>query len=82
MKREMGKLVMKNGLLHRVSTSHVGEKTHQLVLPAEFKPVVLKSMHDDLGHLGVERTTDMLRSRFFWPKMAADVDQYVKNCGK
>lgn len=73
---------MGNGLLHRVTTSHTGEKTHQLVLPAEFKAVVLKSMHDDFDHLGTERTIDMLRSRFFWPKLAVDVNQYVRNCGE
>ncbi|KAK7884084.1 hypothetical protein WMY93_027207 [Mugilogobius chulae] len=82
MKRDIGKLVMKDGLLHRVSTSNTGKQTNQLVLPAEFRTVVLKSLHDDLGHLGVERTTDMLRSRFFWPKMATDVEQYIKNCGE
>lgn len=49
MKREMGKLVMRNGLLHRVSTSHTGEKTDQLVLPAEFRAVLLKPIHDDLS---------------------------------
>lgn len=82
MKREMGKLVMTDGLLHRVSTCHTGKKTQQLVLPAKFKAVVLKTMHDDLGHLGVDRVTDMIRSRFFWPKMSVDVEQYVKNCGE
>lgn len=82
MKREMGKLVMTHGLLHRVSTGRTGEKTHQLVLPAKFKAVVLKSMHNDLGHLGVERVTDMIKSRFFWPKMSTDVEQYVRNCGE
>lgn len=56
---------MRNGLHQRVSTNHTGEKTHQLVLTAEFRTVVLKSMHDDLGNLGVERTTDMLKSSFF-----------------
>ncbi|KAJ0069391.1 hypothetical protein NL108_004222 [Boleophthalmus pectinirostris] len=82
MKRDIRKLAMKDGLLHRVSTSHTGKQTNQLVLPAEFRTAVLKSLHDDLGHLGVERTTDMLRSRFFWPKMATDVEQYIKNCGE
>lgn len=81
MKREKEMFVMRNGLLHRVSKSHTGDKTEQLVLPPEFRAAVLKSMHDDLGHLGAERTTDMIRSRFFWPKMAVSVDQYVKNCG-
>lgn len=82
MKREMGKLVMTHGLLHRVCTSHTGEKTHQLVLPAKFKAVVLKSIHDDLGHLGIERVTDMIRIRFLWPKMSTDVEQYMRNCGE
>lgn len=31
--------------------------------------MVLKATHDDLGHLGIERTPDLLRSRFFWGKM-------------
>ena len=44
--------------------------------------MVLRSMHDDLGHLGVERTIDQLRSRFFWPKMSLEVEQYIKNCGE
>ncbi len=38
-------------------------------------------MHDDLGHLGIERVTDLLRSRFYWPKMMFDVQEYIKNCG-
>lgn len=82
MKREVGKLVMTDGLLHRLSTCHTGKKTQQLVLPAKFKAVALKTMHDDLGHLGVERVLDMIRSRFFWPKMSMDVEQYVRNCGE
>lgn len=82
MKREKGKLIMIHGLLHRVSTSRTGENIYQLVLPNKFKATVLKSMHDDLGHLGVDRVVDMIRPRFFWPKMSADVEEYVKNCGE
>ncbi|XP_058494566.1 uncharacterized protein LOC131465683 [Solea solea] len=80
--KEMGKLMMKNGLLHRLSKRSSGEELAQLVLPSGFKELVLKATHDDLGHLGIERTTDLLRSRFFWPKLACDVEQYIKNCGE
>lgn len=52
------------------------------MLPAKFKAVVLKSMHNGLDHLGVERVTDMIRCRFFWPKMLSDVEEYVRNCGE
>lgn len=43
---------------------------------------MLRSLHDEMGHLGVERTTDLVRSRFFWPKMAHEVEQYIKNYGQ
>ena len=82
LKRERERLVMKDGLLHRTSQKPSGEKVTQLVLPAEFRGVVLCSLHDDMGHLGVERTTDLLRKRFYWPKMAMDAENYVKNCGE
>lgn len=82
MKREMARLVLKDGLLHRSSKNPSGQSTYQMVLPAEFREEVLRSLHDDMGHLGVERTTDLVRSRFFWPKMAQTVEQYIKNCGQ
>ncbi|XP_053274167.1 uncharacterized protein LOC128436464 [Pleuronectes platessa] len=81
LKKEMGKLMMKDGLLHRLSKRPSGKEQTQLVLPSGFRELVLKATHDDLGHLGIERTTDLLRSRFFWPKLACDVEQYIKNCG-
>lgn len=59
-----------------------GDEIFQLVLPRQFREVVLRSLHDDLGHLGVEKTFELTRSRFFWPKMAGEIEQYVKNCGQ
>lgn len=82
MKRQMGKFVMEGDLLHRLSRSQSGEQSRQLVLPSEFRPVVLRSLQDNLGHLGAERTTDMIRNRFSWPKIAASVKEYVRNCGE
>ena len=82
MKRERDRLVLKDGLLHRRSKKPSGEQVTQLVLPAEFRGAVLRSLHDDMGHLGVDRTTDLLRGRFYWPKMAWEAEKYVKNCGE
>ncbi|XP_076830977.1 uncharacterized protein LOC143476602 [Brachyhypopomus gauderio] len=81
-KRERDRLVLKDGLLQRTSKRPSGDLVTQLVLPAEFRGAVLKSLHDDMGHLGVERTIDLLRSRFYWPKMTADAEHYVKDCGE
>lgn len=82
MKREMARLILKDGLLHRCSKNLAGAETYQMVLPAEFREAVIRSLHDDMGHLGVERTTELVRNRFFWPKMAQEVEKYIKNCGQ
>lgn len=52
----------------------------QFVLPTALRPVVLQNLHDDMGHLGIERTLDLVRYRFYWPKMAVDVEKKVKSC--
>lgn len=77
--REWRRLESRNGVLYRLRQEH-GEKTHQLVLPIELRATVLKSLHDDLGHLGIERTLDLVRSRFYWPRMSSDVEQKIKTC--
>lgn len=82
LKREAGKLAMQDGLLYRYSKGSSGETVSQMVLPREFREIVMRAMHDDLGHLGQERTVDLLRSRFFWPRMFLDVAEYIKNCGE
>uniref|UniRef100_A0A672FVG2 Gypsy retrotransposon integrase-like protein 1 n=1 Tax=Salarias fasciatus TaxID=181472 RepID=A0A672FVG2_SALFA len=82
LKRETGKMSLKDGLLYRYSKRSSGEEVSQLVLPREFREMVMQAMHDDLGHLGQERTLDLLRDRFFWPKMSFDVEEYIRNCGE
>lgn len=56
--------------------------SYQLVLPEELRPAVLTSLHDDMGHMGVERTLDLVRSPFFWPRMASDVEKKIKTCNR
>lgn len=41
---------------------------------------VLTSLHDGMGHMGMDHTIDLVRSRFYWPKMAFDVEQKIKIC--
>lgn len=51
--REWHKLDIDNHvILRRRTTSHV-----QLVLPKQFIPVVLKELHVEMGHLGVQHAT-------------------------
>ena len=67
------------GVLHCRAILH-GEEVQQLVLPHCFKNKVLKSIHDDSGHQGLERTLELVQSWVFWPNMFKDVDTYLLNC--
>lgn len=51
--RELNRLELQEGILYR--RRHDGDSVlFQLVLSEELRSVVLKSLHDDMGHLGIE----------------------------
>lgn len=79
--RELPRLELRSNVLYR--RRQVGPQVSlQLVLPAELRGMVLTSLHDHMGHMGADRTLDLVRTRFFWPKMALDVENKVKTCGR
>lgn len=78
--REWDKLFLQEDILYRKTQSSTGEDRKQLLLPACKKKEVLRGLHNDLGHLGRDRTTELVRSRFFWPHLADDVKNWVKCC--
>ena len=53
-----------------------------MVLPLHFRSIILKQLHDDLGHQGRDRTLSLVRSRFYWPGLENDVEEKIKNCGR
>uniref|UniRef100_A0A3Q1EKL9 Gypsy retrotransposon integrase-like protein 1 n=1 Tax=Acanthochromis polyacanthus TaxID=80966 RepID=A0A3Q1EKL9_9TELE len=79
--RELNRLELQENILYR-RRNEGGKISFQLVLPEELRSMVFKSLHSDMGHLGIERTLDLVRSRFFWPRMAADIELRIKSCDR
>ncbi|KAG1940743.1 interleukin-1 receptor accessory protein-like 1-A [Pimephales promelas] len=79
--KEASKLFIQNNLLYRKVEKN-GTEVKQLVLPREYVPMVLRSLHDESGHLGMDKTIEFIRNRFYWPKMGVEVEKYIKNCGR
>lgn len=77
--RELNRFQLIDGILYRTRMEE-GHPHHQLVLPEELRDVVLTSLHNDMGHMGRERTVDLVRARFYWPKMVSDIEKKIKNC--
>lgn len=42
----------------------------------------MKSLHDEMGHQGKDRTLSLVSSRFYWPGMATHVDKLVTHCDR
>ena len=75
---------MRNEILYHKNNTKEYEcpyqNTMQLVLPTALRLQGLKGHHDDLGHLGIEETLDLLRVQFFWPGMTEDVTRHIQHC--
>nr|GAT46241.1 DNA/RNA polymerase [Mycena chlorophos] len=41
---------------------------------------ILEQAHDHLGHKGVRAMWELLRNRFFWPRMHNDIAHHVASC--
>ena len=75
--REWSRLSLVDGVLYRNTTLN-NVQTRQLVLPLHFRSIILKQLHDDLGHQGRDRTLSLVRSRFYWPGLENDVEEKIK----
>lgn len=78
--KQWGFIKEKEGLLYRVvQNPHLGE-VWQLLVPGCLKDQVLESLHNGMGHQGIERTLNLLKEKCFWAGMYEDVESWVKNC--
>ena len=73
------RLILKQGVLHRLYIFNEIEY-HQLVLPQRFHRKILVSLHDHMGHQGMDRTIDLLKERVYWPSMVKDAQNWVTGC--
>ena len=73
------RLTEQDGVLYRrVFHRDGGEEALQVVLPSILRQAVLTQAHEQHGHQGIERTTDLLCLRY-WPGMFAEV---ARRCAK
>ena len=53
---------------------------NQFVLPKTFCRRATLALHDDYGHLGMEKTLGLLQEWLFWPKMMEDIRNHIRTC--
>ena len=49
----------------------------QVVLPLKFRPLVYSELHVKMGHLGVDRSMQLIKDMFYWPAMGSDISHFI-----
>eukprot|EP00731_Ephydatia_muelleri_P003031 Em0001g3031a len=78
-------LVLRNGVLYRRWEDIPGKglnKCLQFVLPQDLVPTVLEQLHNapSGSHLGVSKTVEKVRCRFYWPGQRRDIERWCAAC--
>ena len=63
-----------NDLLCRKSNDY-----HQINFLYRYKETVYKVLHMNKGHIGADRTLQLIRERFYWPRMEEKVHYFINN---
>lgn len=65
---------------NKPNTDHYWE--YKFVVPESKRQDVMSENHDlpTAGHLGIKKTKTRIIQKYFWPKMARDIEAYVKKC--
>ena len=68
-------------LCRQYKESSTGAIHVQFVIPQSLKDTIVKEAHG-LGHLGIKKTLNIIKTRFYWPGYEADVDRWIKQCNE
>lgn len=79
--RHMDKFEVRGGVVvHRACIQE--ETVYRTVIPSLRRGQILRGLHEEIGHPGPERMTNLLKLRYFWPGMVRDVSSWVQTCGR
>ncbi|RWS19286.1 pol polyprotein-like protein, partial [Leptotrombidium deliense] len=73
---------LQDGKLYKVNILN-DKFVNLLAIPQSLVPLVLQCMHDCIlggGHLGIRKTFERIKTRFYWKTMFNDVVKWVTSC--
>ena len=76
--RELKSFAMKDGLVYK--RNRKGDL--QFYVSSEIENNLIRQVHEKIGHLGVNKCYDQIRIHYWFPKMQAKIEKYIRNCIK
>ena len=80
--RNYDRIFLHDGLLVRSLGYRQPHPNFVILIPPPLVDKVSQGTHDNpfCGHLGVTRTEERIRQRFYWPGIRTTVENYIKKC--
>ena len=72
---------LQHGILCRPYQPSSSSTRHtQIVIPNTLIHSVLQQLHNQGGHLGVQKTLGKVKERYYWPGYESDVTSWIREC--
>ena len=52
----------------------------RLYVPKHLRSSVILQYHDQNGHMGIQKTFDSIRQKYYWPNLFKEINGYVSDC--
>ena len=72
---------LEDGVLYRV-TRIKDQLFDAILVPGKLQNQILIAAHENLGHMGINKTYSFLRQRYFWPGMKKQLIHHIQTCGQ
>ena len=68
--------IIKNNVLFKICNGN-----ELVVVPQSLQSEIIRDAHEK-GHFAVQKTVDVLKQNFYFPKMEKRVEEFIQNCVK
>ena len=69
---------MRNGVIYKKSNNG----SLLFCVPEAMEISILNKYHDEIGHVGIDKTTDLISKSYWFPKIREKVASHIQNCLK
>ena len=69
-------IVQQDGLFLHATTDH----PLRIIVPEKYRDSLVRQRHEDLFHLGPDKTSHSLLQSYFWPKLGSTVRKVLTDC--
>lgn len=77
-KNVQNKFILIDNIVYYISNPD-NEATLRLYIPKHLKEAVVKEYHDNF-HMRIDKTYDLIRQKYYWPKLFKELNNYVSTC--